>query len=1046
MTERPLQILLVEDNPGDARLVAEMLRGRADLTLEVVDCLAAGLARLAEAPPDVVLLDLELPDSRGLDTLRAAVTATRSTAVVVLTGLDDDELGRAAIQEGAADYLVKGRLTDDGLLRALRYGVGRHAMQARLHHLNEVLRAIRNVNQLIVREREPRRLLARACELLVEARHYRAVWLAGMPDAAGPPSLASTGWGDAFGPFEQQLLAGRLPACWGRARAAATGLAVLDPARDCGDCPLWTAYGHHQAAVAPLRHRDRDLGTLGICVAHGDRIDDEEASLLIEVADDLGLALYAVEIERQHRDYATIVAGSRDAMALLSPEHRFREVNPSYERLVGRCAAELRGNHPADVLGGEFFERVMLPRLDECLAGREARVETVREMPGQGTRHLEAAYSPCFAPDGSVAAVAACIRDVTALRHTETALQAERDNLRAVTEATPVALLMFDEERQLSFANPAAERLFGRRLEGLEHRRCGDFLACVHRADVPQGCGSGPDCVACVLDRAVRDVLRDGRPIRGREALVEMTGERLHERMWLHVDVAPLVVADRGHCVMALLDVTARHRAEEARDALEEQLRASQRMEAIGTLAGGLAHDFNNLLSVILSYTEFALERARPGEPAHEELTEVLKAGRRGESLVRQLLAFSRKQVLQPVALNLNDVVADLERLVRRAVGEHIELVLDLGRELDVVMADPGQLEQMLINLAINARDAMPEGGRLTIQTSNVDLDDAYAARHLDARPGPHVRLTVTDTGCGMDAQSKARLLEPFFTTKPRGKGTGLGLSMVYGIVRQSGGDIQVDSEPGRGSSFRIHLPRVRTATAGTVRPPPPQTLPGGHETVLVVDDEASVREVTRRVLKAAGYRVLTAADGEEGLATAAAYPDRIHLLLADVIMPRMDGRALAERLTRLRPGIKVLFTSGYTDDAIARHGDPGSGLRLLAKPFTARSLVRRVRELLDDLEPAGDGRDSLPTLPQAESLEPPPGPPDVRGLSSTLLDRLRRATTAARHDELLALIAEAHAAAPETAAGLRRLAEGFDYAALRAALDPPAEGGSDDR
>jgi signal transduction histidine kinase/CheY-like chemotaxis protein len=398
-------------------------------------------------------------------------------------------------------------------------------------------------------------------------------------------------------------------------------------------------------------------------------------------------------------------------------------------------------------------------------------------------------------------------------------------------------------------------------------------------------------------------------------------------------------------------DITARKRADAERENLEEQLRATQKMEAIGSLAGGVAHDFNNLLSVILNYTVFAMESVREGDPLLDDLLEVKNAAERAATLTRQLLAFSRKQVLQPVLVNLNQIAAGVEKMLKRILGEDIDLVLMLAPDLGLIMADPGQLEQVLMNLVVNARDAMPKGGRLIIETSNVEIDEHYAARRVCVKPGPSVQLVVTDTGCGMDHKTKARLFEPFFTTKEKGKGTGLGLSTVYGIVNQSEGSIAVTSEPGSGTTFRIYLPRDVAATvpSAAVTRALFATQPIGSETVLVVEDEAALLKVARRTLESAGYTVLSAANGSEALLTFAQHAGEIHLLLTDVIMPRMGGRDLAEQLTRTQPVLKVLYMSGYTDDAIVHHGVLDAGTAFIGKPFTAVQLTRKVREVLGE-------------------------------------------------------------------------------------------------
>ncbi len=406
-------------------------------------------------------------------------------------------------------------------------------------------------------------------------------------------------------------------------------------------------------------------------------------------------------------------------------------------------------------------------------------------------------------------------------------------------------------------------------------------------------------------------------------------------------------------------DITARKRAEALRETLEEQLRASQKLEAIGGLAGGVAHDFNNLLSVILNYTTFALE-APEGVSVKDDLLEVRKAAERAADLTRHLLAFSRNQVLEPVSLDLNLVATGIEKMLRRILGEDLEFVQRLAPDLALVHADPGQIEQVLMNLAVNARDAMPQGGKLTIETSNVEIDEAYAASHLGVQPGSYVQLAVTDTGCGMSAETRARIFEPFFTTKEKGKGTGLGLSTVYGIVKQSGGNVWVRSEPGHGTTFKIQLPRDTSSVSAAVPSPPlePRAVAVGSEVILAVEDEEALRKVVRRVLEDAGYTVLTAASGEEALRTASAHPGAIDLLLADVVMPRMSGKVLAQSLVAVRPDLEVLYMSGYTDDAIVHRGVLEADTNFLGKPFTATELTRKIRAVLDDhVDPAAGRR-----------------------------------------------------------------------------------------
>jgi len=437
--------------------------------------------------------------------------------------------------------------------------------------------------------------------------------------------------------------------------------------------------------------------------------------------------------------------------------------------------------------------------------------------------------------------------------------------------------------------------------------------------------------------------------------LILLTGRGDHD---IDVEAMKAGAADylvKDEMTAPLLERVIRHAVERksAQSALnrsEEQLRQAQKMEAMGCLAGGVAHDFNNLLSIVLSYSELCAEGLKEGDRMRDDLAQITEAGLRAAGLTRQLLAFSHQQVLEPVVLDLNGVFGKLEPMLQRLIGEDVELVSRPGRDLRRITADPGQVEQVIMNLVVNARDAMPQGGKLTITTSDVTLDETYASRHVGVKPGAHVLLTVSDTGTGMDRATMARIFEPFFTTKELGKGTGLGLATVFGIVRQSGGSIGVESELGTGTSFKVYFPMVEAAL-GRRRSEAP-TLDRvslfGTETVLLVEDDERVRSLVRAILLKFGYLVLEAQSAGDAFLVSEQTKGVIDLLLTDVVMPRMSGRQLAERLIMERPEMKVLYMSGYTNDAVVRHGVTSTTIGFIQKPITPEPLMRKIREVLD--------------------------------------------------------------------------------------------------
>jgi two-component system cell cycle sensor histidine kinase/response regulator CckA len=531
----------------------------------------------------------------------------------------------------------------------------------------------------------------------------------------------------------------------------------------------------------------------------------------------------------------------------------------------------------------------------------------------------------------------AIVRDISERKAAERALRESETMYRSLVNAMAEGVYSQAASGEITAVNPAAERIEGRSAAEMLGK-----TSCVGRAAIRE------DGTAFPADEQPSTVaLRTGKP---QSDVVMGIARPDGQRRWLSINAQPLFNTDdlEPYAVVTTFhDITARREAEAALRRSEEQLRQAQKMEAIGNLAGGIAHDFNNLLSVILGSSDLLARGLSAGDPRRAHLADIADCAMRAAELTRQLLAFSRKQLLQPKVLNLNDVLAGMTRMLCRVIGEDIELDLLADGALGLTLVDPGQIEQIILNLAVNSRDAMPRGGKLTFQTTNVNLDEKAAAE-VGIGAGRHVMLIVSDDGVGMDEATRARVFEPFFTTKELGKGTGLGLATVLGIVQQSGGAIRVDSEPGRGACFKIYLPLVDASGPHRTAPTPQNGPAGGSETILLVEDDDRVRGSTRMVLQRFGYRVLEAANGADALAVCQAHTAEIDLLLTDVIMPQMSGQQLAKRLQSTRRGMRMLFMTGYLDSAIAHHGVLDGSVALISKPVMPEVLARRVREALD--------------------------------------------------------------------------------------------------
>ena len=683
----------------------------------------------------------------------------------------------------------------------------------------------------------------------------------------------------------------------------------------------------------PLKVKDRTIGVVVTqTYSHGVRYGESERDILTFVSSQMAMAIERKRIEDAWREQSELLQQIVDnipVMLVFLDEHgRIQWGNRDWTRTLGYDIVEARAR---DIFVELYPDPRDRQRLRDSIGAPVGQWTDFRTRTKRGET-LDTIWANAPLTGGGWLAIGMDVSDRRRAEERYRSFIAQSSEGVSRLEIDPPVPINLSEEEQIdrlyagariAECNDAMARMYGYQVA---QDLIGTRLADLHDVGDPANREQIRSFIRAgyrLADSETREKARDGRPRVFLNNVVGFVEEGRLVRVW----GTQRDVSEQRH--------------------LEEQFRQAQKMEAVGQLAGGIAHDFNNLLTAILGNTQLLLRDLPPGDAKRGDVEEIRKASERAASLTRQLLAYSRRQMLQPEVLDLNGVVAEMDRMLRRLIGEHIALVTVLAPELGRVRADPNQLEQVIVNLAVNARDAMPDGGKLTIETANVELDATYAQAHLGSVPGAYAMVAVTDTGVGMDATVRAHLFEPFFTTKEVGKGTGLGLATVYGIVKQSDGYISVYSEVGRGTSFKIYLPRIDTpapveASAAKDRPD------RGTETILVVEDEPAVLSLSRRALEAQGYVVLAASDASDAMRVVERHGGTIHLLLTDVVMPGLSGRELADRLATRRPGIRVLYMSGYPGDAVVQHGALPHGSAFLQKPFSPDGLASKVRDVLD--------------------------------------------------------------------------------------------------
>jgi PAS domain S-box-containing protein len=918
-------ILVVDDEPELKKTLVESLIRQG---FGVTGCRLAqqALTELRAKNFDVLLTDLMMPEMDGISLLQSALEIDPHLVVIIMTGQGTIQTAIEAMKLGAFDYVLKPfRMAT--LMPVLTRAINTRHLRLENLQLRETL-AIYSLSQTIAFTLDPQTVLSKLADAALQQSEADEVSIL-LPTNDGSELYVAAVRGEK----RERLLGERIPfdqsiASWvARER---TPVILNGAVHDERFVSLWPRADIRSSISVPMQVANKLVGVINLNVTS--RLRPFTLGQLKALTILAGTAAAALEsaslysqVRRAEENYRSIFENAIEGIFQSTSDGRFITVNPAMARI-------LRYDSPEDLIAS------ITDVTRQLYVHPESRAEAARLEEQSGI--VQGFEFEAYRKDGEKIWLSVNRRSV----RNESGVEVYREgSIEEITERKRAEeALRESEERYRELVENAHDIIYEHDLQGnyTSTNKAGEQITGYSREETCQL--NLTQTVAPGYIEKAREMLRrklDGETITAYEVeTIAKDGSRIS------LEVNSSLVFHNGVPVGVqgiARDVTERKR-------LEEQLRQSQKLEAIGQLAGGVAHDFNNLLTVISGYSDLLLRRLPADDPLKAHVTEIKKAGDRAAGLTRQLLAFSRKQILQPKVLDLNTVVSDLDKMLRPLIGEDVDLLTKTEPGLGQVKADPGQIEQVVVNLVVNARDAMEHGGKVTIETSNVKLTEAYAHQHEQCPPGAYVMLAVSDTGSGIDPAIRDRIFEPFFSTKGAGKGTGLGLSTVYGIVKQSGGNIYVYSEVGIGTVFKIYLPRVDANAADEVTRAGVGVAPGGDETVLLVEDEAQVRQIAQQILESLGYHVLAAENGEQALTIAADYPEDIQLMITDVVMPQMGGLELVERLTPLRKNLRVIYMSGYTDDAIVRHGLIDDRLEFIQKPFTPDALARKVRTALE--------------------------------------------------------------------------------------------------
>jgi len=899
---RVLRVLNVEDSERDASLLRRHLsREGYQLVFDRVDTPAAMKAALMQQEWDVILCDCSMPHFNSEAALALLKEVGLDIPFIIISGTIGEEVAVSAMLAGAHDYMMKGDLA------RLRPAIDRELGETKIH------KARRQAEEALQASEAELRALFEAMTDVILVFDRQGRYLRVAPTDPGylyKPSADLIGKGvhDVLSKPEADLFVEHIHRALDEGRMHRVEYSLrMEGAQ------VW-----FDGSVSPMSNEK--VLWVARDITERKRAEEEKAQL-------------TAQIEGQRQRLNTIVANVPGVVweTWSEPDaatERIDFVSDYVETMLGYSVDEWLSapNFWRSIVHPDDWEQIVQAAAANFASARSGRFEFRCIAKDGRVVWVESNSTVIVNRKGQALGRRGVLIDISERKQAEAALRRAEEKYRSIFEHAIEGIYQSTPAGRFTSVNPAMGRILG---------YASQEELIIHRAEFDSRHFVDPD--SCDNLKAT---LAEKGVVVGFEC--EVFRKDL-SKLWISQSIRA-IRDERGNVLFhegSVEDIT-------ERKSLEEQFRQAQKMEAVGKLAGGVAHDFNNLLTAIIGYSDMNLQHLRPGDPGRSDIEEIKKAGVRASALTRQLLAFSRKQILQPKVLDLNHTISEMHKMLQRLIGEDIQLETALDSGLGRVKADPGQVEQVLLNLAVNARDAMPDGGKVTIETANVDLDEQYARNHVTVKPSPHVMVAMSDTGCGMDKQTQAHIFEPFFTTKAVGQGTGLGLSTVYGIVKQSGGSIWVYSEVGKGTTIKIYFPRVDQEIREPDRTTVLAELPRGIETILLAEDDETVRRMTNAVLTTLGYHVLEADNGEAALLICERFDQPISLLLTDVVMPEMNGCELARRVAAMRPSVRVLYMSGYAPNAIVQHGVLDGSLSFLQKPFMPTALAQKVREVLD--------------------------------------------------------------------------------------------------